>query len=396
MLGPAAAATERSAPQSGTLPGVPGGSGLARERPGETPTEAFLLSRCYCGSPSLGYRATAVYLSDALELDDAMAISGAAFSPVQTSNPLIGFLMMIFNMRLGQWLPDPRLDAQGRWGPTGHALLLDWFRRWRERAHWHFVTDGGHHENLGLWPLLERRCRLIIVSDASQDRESAFADLLRVLRRARFEWGIRITGLAPSQSFRAAEDQDDVASLLTLLRPSQPSLGIAAPKRAQAGASQGLAPRSLRHFFFAHIEYPAIGVGPHQDKREGYLVYLKPTLTGDESAELQGYAALNPDFPHNPTMDQLYDEDRFESYRQLGEHIGERLCAELAPQEHPMVEGLMWDWPIGSDDLIGCFDPPPTPQSRALQRLDELRVVGTAERNGEAGDAPVGVPQKRR
>jgi len=28
---------------------------------------------------------------------------------------------------------------------------------------------GGHHENLGIWPLLERRCRLIVVADATQD-----------------------------------------------------------------------------------------------------------------------------------------------------------------------------------------------------------------------------------
>jgi hypothetical protein len=59
------------------------------------------------------------------------------------------------------------------------------------------------------------------------------------------------------------------------------------------------------------------------------LIYIKPTLTGDEDADLQGYAAAHEDFPHSPTLNQFYDEDRFESYRQLGEHIGYRLCAEL-------------------------------------------------------------------
>ena len=44
---------------------------------------------------------------------------------------------------------------------------------------------------------------------------------------------------------------------------------------------------------------------------------------------MQAYAAQNRDFPHHPTPDQLYDEDRFESYRQLGEHIGGVLCKEI-------------------------------------------------------------------
>jgi hypothetical protein len=32
---------------------------------------------------------------------------------------------------------------------------------------------------------------------------------------------------------------------------------------------------------------------------------------------------LNPDFPHQSTADQFFDEAQFEAYRCLGEHIGE-------------------------------------------------------------------------
>src|SRR5262249_12398734 len=155
---------------------------------------------------------------------------------------------------------------------------------------------------------------LSIVSDASQDGTSGFADLLRVLRRARFERGIRVTRLGPPQSFGPGGDEDEGASLLALLRPGQaPARGPAARQGGAAGPDAPAPHRSRRHFFFARIEYPAEGPGAEGGVREGYLIYLKPTLTGDESAELQGYAALNPDFPHNPTLEQLYDEDRFES-----------------------------------------------------------------------------------
>jgi hypothetical protein len=82
----------------------------------------------------------------------------------------------------------------------------------------------------------------------------------------------------------------------------------------------------------ARIEYPG-EVDP------SYLIYLKPTLTGDEEADLQAYAAQNRDFPHHPTPDQLYDEDRFESYRQLGEHIGDRLCEEI---QYSVTSSDLW------------------------------------------------------
>jgi hypothetical protein len=32
---------------------------------------------------------------------------------------------------------------------------------------------------------------------------------------------------------------------------------------------------------------------------------------------------VNPDFPHQSTLDQFYDEEQFEAYRQLGVHVAE-------------------------------------------------------------------------
>jgi predicted acylesterase/phospholipase RssA len=326
-----------------------------RESLGETPTESFLLSRHYCGAPGLGYRQTAAFMNDRLELDDALAISGAAFSPVQTGNPLIGFLMTIFNLRLGQWVHNPARRPGPAWNdlqwiPTAHAILWGSVSEWlfgaTSRA-WHFLTDGGHHENLGVWPLLERRCKLIIVSDASQDGVSAFSDLLRVVRRARFERGILILGMhVPAGELPGAGYQPGEA--LALLRPTRPlpfsgKLGESGGEEAKSGGAPCLR-LSARHFFLAQIVYP-------DTAERGYLIYLKPTITGDEPVELLAYAAMNADFPHNPTLDQLYDEDRFESYRQLGEHIGDALCREFVTAGKPPS---LWDWPLASTELLQC------------------------------------------
>jgi hypothetical protein len=399
MLSSRPAAKTPDEPPHSTQLEVPGTTQLGHERPGETPTETFLLSRHFCGSASLGYRATSQYQKGRLNLDDAMAISGAAFSPVQTSNPLIGFLMTIFNMRLGQWLLDPSLDAQKqrslrlRW-PSVHALLAQslWFGN---QPLWYFVTDGGHHENLGLWPLLQRRCRLIIVSDASEDSSAGFADLLRVLRRARFEQGIRISGLARRGQFLDEEEDDEITSLLRLLRPDhEADTGESNTRREITNADTPLPRLSRRHFFCARIVYPPDGENEANDPQEGYLIYLKPTLTGDEPVELQGYAALNADFPHNPTMDQLYDEDRFESYRQLGEHIGDHLADELTNREGDHRQ--MWRWEIGSPKLLAYFSWEDTPQQRALNRLrDDRRGALSRQEADEEESTAAQLPKSR-
>jgi hypothetical protein len=38
------------------------------------------------------------------------------------------------------------------------------------------------------------------------------------------------------------------------------------------------------------------------------------------------YAAANPAFPHQATLDQFFDESQFESYRRLGVHAVDTIC----------------------------------------------------------------------
>src|SRR5258707_5422778 len=54
------------------------------------------------------------------------------------------------------------------------------------------LSDGGHFENLGLYELIRRHCRYIIVSDCSADPEIAFDDLANTLRCVREDFGVEI------------------------------------------------------------------------------------------------------------------------------------------------------------------------------------------------------------
>lgn len=292
-------------------------------------TAGFLFSRLWCGSEETGYLPTSDYHRGRLQLSDAMAISGAAFTPFQATNPLLSLLLLVLNMRLGHWLPYPRQGSTGwlSWfwkRPTTLSLLADSVWDPRE-SHFAFLSDGGHHENLGVEPLLQRRCRLIISSDAGCDHGHDFADLLRLERLSRLLNHGQLHGPAPNRG----------GLPLHLVQPH----GEHNPRSAYPPH-----PRDVRlcprHLIIGRIEYPDFDNSKQPEY--GYFVYLKPSLTGDEANDLLGYAAAYPEFPHDPTPDQLYGIDRYESYRQLGFHIGKRLCEAL---QAPTLTGPpdMWD-----------------------------------------------------
>jgi hypothetical protein len=261
------------------------------------PTAGFLLSPRNCGSGGpAGHEPTARYLRGQLPLDDALAISAAAFTPAAPRAPLLVFLMTALNLRLGQWLPMPNRPPWLPWPSVLGLFLGQFYRPGAQR--YALITDGGHHDPLGLWPLLQRRCQVIVVSDATGDPDYQFRDLTRAIRRARVEEGIRI--VAPGAQ------AEDGPLPLAAVRP--------------AGADR----LADGHYFLASVLYPEGG--------EGVLVVLKPTFTGDEPSDLTEHRSADTDFPHDPTENQLFSEEQFDSYRQLGEHTGDAVAAELQRQ----------------------------------------------------------------
>jgi hypothetical protein len=171
-----------------------------------------------------------------------------------------------------------------------------------------YLSDGGHFENLGLYEMILRRCQIIVVSDAGCDRQSGFSDLGNAIRKIRIDLGVEI--------------EIDVDRL-----------------RQKNGTHQ-----SEWHHAIGTIRYDLVDPGAPQ----GLLIYLKPSLTGDEPPDVQDYAGRNPDFPHESTADQFFDESQFESYRKLGAHIVHELFDETmsnpAHKEGRFFEDLRGHW----------------------------------------------------
>ncbi|MBN1127762.1 MAG: hypothetical protein JXA71_02175 [Chitinispirillaceae bacterium] len=155
----------------------------------------FTFSQSYCGAESTGYKKTKEYFNGNYTLTTAMAVSGAAVASQmgKYSSPVLCFFLTLLNIRLNRWIPNPNNSAiKDRLMFRPYYFFKELFNRGSEKA-WHLnVSDGGHLENSGLYPLIQRRCRYIILSDAGEDPGFQYKDLAESLRRIRIDFGVDI------------------------------------------------------------------------------------------------------------------------------------------------------------------------------------------------------------
>ena len=251
----------------------------------------------YCDSAGLEA------LDPRIDVAAAMAISGAAVSSNMGRNSVrpLALTLTMLNLRLGYWLPNPRYVAPANDGER--PRLRDWFKSavyfaseafglLDERMSDIYLTDGGHIENLGLYQLLKRRCKLIVVVDGEQDGDYGFSSLVALQRFARIDLGVRIH--LPWEEVRDSA------------------------KMVDAMMSNGALPANFdakgKHVAVGEIDY---GEGAGQ---KGLLVYVKASLSGDENDYILDYKRRYPAFPHETTGDQFFSEEQFEAYRALGFH----------------------------------------------------------------------------
>jgi hypothetical protein len=233
-----------------------------------------------------GYRRTREYAypPSGIHYGTAVAISGAAVNPNQGyhSSPAIAFLLTVFDVRLGWWLGNPRRDETARKSSPRFGLMYliyELLGLSDDRAGFVSLSDGGHFENLGIYELVRRRCKVIVACDAEQDGDLTFNGLAGAVRKCRTDFNVEID-VDPSRIARLPD-----------------------------------AKTSRTHCVVGSIRYPDDPGNP------GLLIYVKSSLTGEEPTDVLEYASSHPEFPHESTADQWFDESQFESYRRLGYHI---------------------------------------------------------------------------
>ncbi|AHF00018.1 patatin-like phospholipase domain-containing protein [Thioalkalivibrio paradoxus] len=303
------------------------------------------------------------YPGEDLSLGAWVGISGAAFSTGLGSrtNLAMSLLAGFFNLRLGYWWdsgmpPEKRSDPLAVAGgnevseagaqPAGTAarhrltrafeslfpvqsyLVDEFLARFRGVARrWWYLSDGGHFENLGGYELIRRRLPLILIVDAEADPDYGFQGLANLVRKARLDFGAEVHFLDDheiAQTTLPDQVKTQLGSLEMLRRgpwqdePVPDSTGRSRRRRVFGPPQR--AGRSLACAALARVRYD------HDPERVSWLLYLKPALVGDEPADVQHYQSHHPDFPHETTADQFFDEAQWESYRRLGLHIAEKIC----------------------------------------------------------------------
>jgi hypothetical protein len=313
---------------------------------GTKTSDYFLLSPFYCGSKLVGYVPTDRYYDyQRMTMPAAVTISAAAVNPGMGiySNRMLSVMMTLFNARLGFWVSNPSILVKARaivWWPL--YFFYELLGRIGSEKKMINISDGGHIENLGAYELLRRGCRLIIAVDAGEDKLYSFFDLNNLIIRARNELGLEIR-------FRPEDQPED------LIRP-RPSQVYSARRYAVADVykcweevpdpSQEDGKRIINYskaerekmgpvstFVYVKSSVRAPEGKPDLDKRETlkYGTYK--------------YKIYHPDFPHEPTSDQFFDEIQWEAYFQLGRFIGAEVLGvkdlEVAVDQKPSVENLL-------------------------------------------------------
>ena len=263
--------------------------------------------------------------AEVLSLRQVMAISGAAVDPGGGKYTRLGtsLLMGLVNLRTGYWW-DTGMAAAARSGfpkisfirrflyliprlfGTQCLLLFEWMARFPGPWHrfWH-ISDGGYFENTGAYELIRRQVPRIIVCDGSADPNYEFSDLGELIRKVRIDFAARIEPFSKDdiEGLKLTPELNDIIGPLEQLKP----------KRDAAG---NVVEKSQRHASLFWVHY-----SNDPDSRPSIMLFFKATVTGDEPEDVQNYHLSHPDFPHESTADQFFDEAQWESYRKLGEHF---------------------------------------------------------------------------
>lgn len=263
-----------------------------------------------------------------LNLREWIGISGAAFSPGMGRGTSLArsLLYTLTNLRIGYWwdsgiLPGDRFRIPMKSSLFGvirnfcyrafapHVLLLaECLGRFGGpwRRHW-YLSDGGHFELTGAYELIRRRVPYIVVVDVGADPKNEGQVLAWLVRLTRIDFGAKFTEVSPTDPRVPEAMQQQLGTVSSVFCGE-----TGKPER------QGI-------LFEITYEGQQNESAVHWKGRTScFVLYLRAAMLDDEPVDVRNYKFENPEFPNEATLDQFFDEPQWESYRKLGEHIGDK------------------------------------------------------------------------
>lgn len=354
---------------------------------GAKTNDYFLLSPLFCGSKLAGYVPTNdTYNYRDLTLPAAATISAAAVNPGMGiySNKILSILTTVFNARLGYWILNPRktkLYNSLIWWPRYFVYeLLGLIGIDNGMLN---ISDGGHIENLAIYELLRRRCKLILAVDAGADPKFTFSEFENLAIRAKNELGLDIRfsknqledEIRPKPSLGYSKKRFAVADICFLWeeivlrdkkgeiifvkvkeggeekeRPIEVLINYkkydSNPDRAEAvedilelveqQIGDRLSDPILKKEALENVK-KIVSKNLENDLKIGTLVYIKSSVTPPQGKPnldrkrdplryyTYKYKIYHPEFPHESTADQFFDPVQWTAYYDLGRFI----CADV-------------------------------------------------------------------
>lgn len=262
-------------------------------------------------------------LSQKLSFGEWLGVSGAAFSTGLGRGTGLGMsLVMGFaNVRLGRWWQGletsglPKLPWACQHLTTQAYLINEMTGTFHgDRRPYLYLSDGGHHENTAVFELLRldrpRQVRVIVVTDCGCDPDYRFDDLANLIRLVRIDHGLEIT-----VNTDATEAGSPLREVFTR------------PEWMRRGADGKLPEPDGRCAVLLDVRGTerSVAMGVDAGALHARIILIKPRLIDGLTVDLMQYSQTHPSFPQETTMDQFFDEAQWESYRQLGLRVGQRV-----------------------------------------------------------------------
>lgn len=317
-------------------------------------SEHFIFSPLWVGSDFSGYVSTRKYNQGKMYLASIMTISGAAFNSLAGFRTFFAqsFFATLLNMRLGYWLPNPWRYKKDIEGPSDKFTLWIWyllkelFGKTSARSRLVYLSDGGHTgDNLGLLPLLQRKCKVIFVVDAEQDNSYTFDSFNTATHLAFVEENIRIsidlTDIAmPDESNPTMELQRESVAIGIIYYPDGTEGTLVYLK---SSCSKGIPTFHEKYFCCkekvkeespccqsqdSESQENTSTINPPLCVNESFKklcasIYSIPSFAVEDELPsfIENYNRKHKDFPHQTTTDQFFDPEQFGAYRGLGERV---------------------------------------------------------------------------
>jgi hypothetical protein len=252
--------------------------------------------------------------SDPLTIGEWIGVSGAAAATGsgRRTSAAMALLLGLANVRLGRWWrsglkrnAERGLARLFRAALPTQAYLVDELGAhfYGTRRPLHYLSDGGHFDNTGIYELLrpERDLKFVVACDCGADPAYRFDDLANLIRLARIDFGIDI------------DVCESVTNSLSRLRHVFGTADELA--RPQPGSNKCA----------LLLDVFRSSASRRNNVPEMRIVLIKPALIADAPLDVHNYGAMNKEFPQQTTGDQFFDEAQWESYRKLGLEIGRRI-----------------------------------------------------------------------